>query len=50
MSRLLVFIAAFIFTSCSLTPNAKPDEPFSSDYQYGRQMDEKSIQDSFYQR
>jgi len=47
MSSLLVILVSLISISCSSLRNANSDESKSPGYQYGRQMDERSMRAGF---
>ncbi len=50
MSNLLVLITTTILVSCSTLKDRKHLEHLSPGYQYGRQMDERSMRSGFIER
>ena len=50
MSNLLFLIIATILMSCSSFEGSRSGENLSPGYQYGRQMDEKSLRAGFMER
>lgn len=50
MSNLLVLIIATFLMSCSSLQDSRSGEKSSPGYQYGRQMDERSLRAGFMER
>jgi uncharacterized protein YceK len=50
MSSLLVIVVSLMFVSCSSFQSSDTEQAKSPGYQYGRQMDERSLRAGFMER